>query len=184
MTGYATPTPERDAQLLDIGHQCSAPSCLLHDFLPFKCQHCNQRFCAEHFMPDSHKCEKYDATKFNRVAPNCMWRPIHMSSGSTYVLSGPLCNTPVAIPPGQDPNVRMERHISSECSVSTGKTKSSSVPRCTRSRCGKVLYSPIRCEVGRIVHDLVHAHSQRLYSPAGSSSAPSIVSPMITVVRR
>lgn len=40
----------------------------------------------------------------------------------------------------------MERHINSECSVTTGKARSS-VPRCARARCGKVLYSPIRCEV-------------------------------------
>jgi hypothetical protein len=64
-------TPERDEQLLAIGHQCSLPSCLLVDFLPFKCQHCNERFCAEHFTVDGHKCPKYDERKYNRVAPPC-----------------------------------------------------------------------------------------------------------------
>ncbi|KAF7798404.1 hypothetical protein EIP86_009625 [Pleurotus ostreatoroseus] len=120
MSNSSTPTPERPAELLDIGHQCSDPSCNLHDFLPFKCQHCTQQFCAEHFKPEAHHCEKYDETKHNRVAPSC-----------------PLCNTPVAIPPGQDPNVRMERHINTECSVMTGKTKTSSTPHCARAKCGK-----------------------------------------------
>ena len=65
----------------------------------------------------------------------------------TYIL-GPLCNTPVAIPPGEDPNIRMERHISMECSVMTGKSgKTRSQPVCARGKCGKVLYAPITCNV-------------------------------------
>ncbi|KAI1793391.1 hypothetical protein LXA43DRAFT_972039 [Ganoderma leucocontextum] len=122
--------PERDVQLLDIGKQCSDPTCLLVEFLPFKCQHCTQPFCGEHFLPAAHHCSKYDAAKHDRVAPSC-----------------PLCNTPVAIPPGQDPNIRMERHINTECSVMTGRSgKAKSTPHCARPKCGKVLFSPIRCD--------------------------------------
>jgi hypothetical protein len=66
-------TPERDAQLLSVGHQCSLPSCHLVDFLPFKCQHCDQRFCVEHYSVDGHKCPKYDERKFDRVAPSCAY---------------------------------------------------------------------------------------------------------------
>ncbi|KAI0632338.1 hypothetical protein C8Q77DRAFT_1060389 [Trametes polyzona] len=128
MSGYAT--PERDQQLLDIGKQCSEPSCLVVDFLPFKCQHCAHAFCGDHFLPTTHHCEKYDAAKHDRVAPSC-----------------PLCNTPVAIPPGQDPNIRMEQHINTQCSVMTGKSnKAKSAPTCARPKCGKVLFSPIRCD--------------------------------------
>ncbi|KAI0797344.1 hypothetical protein BC629DRAFT_265065 [Irpex lacteus] len=119
---------DRNTDLLAIGHQCSQSTCNLVDFLPFTCQHCSQRYCGEHFLPQAHKCEKYDESKFNRVAPSC-----------------PLCNDPVAIPPGQDPNVYMERHITIECSVTTGKTKTSSVPRCSQARCGKLLFAPIPC---------------------------------------
>ncbi|KAH9936365.1 uncharacterized protein B0H18DRAFT_973581 [Fomitopsis serialis] len=122
-------TPERDAGLLAIGQQCSASSCMLVDFLPFKCHHCSHPFCGEHFLPEAHKCDKFDASKHNRVAPSC-----------------PLCNTPVAVPPGQDPNIRMEMHINSECSVMTGKTRKSSHPTCARAKCGKVLYAPIQCD--------------------------------------
>ncbi|TFY68730.1 hypothetical protein EVJ58_g822 [Rhodofomes roseus] len=125
-----TSTPERETGLLGIGQQCSAPSCMLVDFLPYKCQHCSHPFCGEHFHPEAHKCDKFDASKHNRVAPPC-----------------PFCNTPVAIPLGQDPNIRMEAHINSECSVMTGKTRKSSHPTCARAKCGKVLYAPIRCDV-------------------------------------
>ncbi|KAI0769009.1 hypothetical protein BD413DRAFT_478261 [Trametes elegans] len=128
MSGSAT--PERDNQLLDIGKQCSAPSCLVVDFLPFKCQHCAHAFCGEHFLPAAHQCDKFDAAKLDRVAPSC-----------------PLCNTPVAIPPGQDPNIRMEQHINTQCPVMTGKSgRTRSTPTCARPKCGKVLFSPIRCD--------------------------------------
>ncbi|KAI0712084.1 hypothetical protein C8Q76DRAFT_622096 [Earliella scabrosa] len=122
-------TPERDAQLLEVGKQCSAPSCMLVDFLPFKCQHCAESFCGEHFLPIAHTCSKYDAAKHDRVAPPC-----------------PFCNVPVAIPPGQDPNIRMERHFNTECSVMTGRKAKSGTPTCARPKCGKVLFSPIRCD--------------------------------------
>ena len=63
--------PTRDEQLLAVGRQCSHPSCGLVDFLPFKCQHCADSFCADHFKPASHSCPKYDEAKFNRVVPDC-----------------------------------------------------------------------------------------------------------------
>lgn len=61
---------------------------------------------------------------------------------------GPLCDTPVAIPPNEDPNIRMERHIQMECQVATGrKTKINSAPVCAKSHCGKKLLAPIKCPV-------------------------------------
>ncbi|KAF8073717.1 hypothetical protein FPV67DRAFT_1560075 [Lyophyllum atratum] len=121
---------ENNSQLLAIGKQCSHPSCLLVDFLPFECQHCEDSFCQEHFKVAAHKCPKYDESKYNRVAPDC-----------------PFCNTPVAVRPGQDPNDRMEDHITKECSVMTGKSgKTRTMPVCARGNCKKVLFSPIRCD--------------------------------------
>jgi len=124
------PPQDRDAQLLAIGKQCSHRSCLLVDFLPFKCQHCQDSFCQEHWKASSHNCTKYDEYSHNRVAPNC-----------------PLCNIPVAFAPGQDPNIRMEEHFAKDCSVMTGnsgKTKSANV--CASGYCKKVLFAPIRCD--------------------------------------
>ena len=71
MSGTSTPAPERNSELLSVGQQCSASLCNLVDFLPFKCQHCNHPYCAEHFLPDKHKCEHYDESKYNRIAPPC-----------------------------------------------------------------------------------------------------------------
>lgn len=58
-----------------------------------------------------------------------------------------MCNVPVAIKPGQDPNERMEQHFTRECSVMTGRTPKKSGPVCEKARCGKPLVSPIRCDV-------------------------------------
>ena len=66
-----------------------------------------------------------------------------------HFLLGPLCNIPVAVRPGQDPNVRMDMHLEKECSVVTGKIKSKSTPTCARGNCKKVLFSPINCDVRR-----------------------------------
>lgn len=125
----STPATERDDQMLSIGQQCSDPTCNLIDFLPLKCQHCHKSYCGDHFLPLVHKCDQYDESKHNRVAPSC-----------------PLCNTPIAIPPGEDPNIRMERHFANDCYVMTGKTPKSSTPHCAKPKCGKLLFSPIRCD--------------------------------------
>ncbi|KAJ7784520.1 hypothetical protein B0H16DRAFT_1681904 [Mycena metata] len=122
----ATP---REEQLLSVGAQCSHQSCMLVDFLPFKCQHCEGSFCQEHFMVSAHKCPKYDETKYNRVSPNC-----------------PLCNVVVSVQPGQDANAAVETHFVRDCSVMTGKKRTrSNTPICARPRCGKALFAPIRC---------------------------------------
>jgi hypothetical protein len=72
---------------------------------------------------------------------------MHLNSCGIFYLLGPLCNIPVAVRPGQDPNVRMDIHLEKECSVVTGKVKSKSTPTCSRGNCKKVLFSPIRCDV-------------------------------------
>ena len=45
----------------------------------------------------------------------------------------------------------MERHINTECSVMTGKPAKKATPTCARTKCGKVLFSPILCNVSNIV---------------------------------
>ncbi|TFK28061.1 hypothetical protein FA15DRAFT_585222 [Coprinopsis marcescibilis] len=120
---------ERETHILDVGKKCSHSICNQVDFLPFTCQHCSESFCQEHYRVEGHQCPKYDEFKHNRVAPDC-----------------PLCKVPVAVAPGQDPNVRMELHFEKECVVVTGRVKAKTTPICARATCKKVLFSPIRCD--------------------------------------
>ncbi|KAF9241110.1 hypothetical protein BU15DRAFT_87346 [Melanogaster broomeanus] len=159
MSSATNANTEHDAQLLDIGHQCSESSCLLVDFLPLKCQHCSQSFCGEHYLVTAHACPKYDERIHNRVAPSC-----------------PLCNSPVAIPQGEDPNIRMEKHISTECSVMTGRSsRSRTQPVCARGKCGKVLYAPISCNSCRKQYCPQHRfpNDHGCSSPSSNTASPS-----------
>ena len=178
----STANAERDAQLLSIGQQCSESSCLFVDFLPFKCQHCSKSFCGEHFQVAAHHCPEYDESKHNRVAPSC--ESLALPSAHMLIhIPGPLCNTPVAIPPGEDPNIRMERHISTECSVMTGKSgRTRSQPVCARGKCGKVLYAPIACNVCSVIL-FVRVHPDAAPRPARSSTVLSIASQRTTTAR-
>ena len=89
---------ERDTQLLSVGQQCSESSCLLVDFLPFKCQHCSKSFCGEHFLVAAHRCPQYDESKHNRVAPSCeslYWQRSHLLTYAPRpVMQYPSCYTP------------------------------------------------------------------------------------------
>ncbi|KAF7298967.1 hypothetical protein MIND_00844800 [Mycena indigotica] len=118
---------DHDDQMLSVGKQCGHQSCMLVDFLPFQCLHCQTSFCQEHFKVAAHNCPKYDAAKYNRVSPNC-----------------PLCNTVVSVRAGQDANEAVETHFLTDCSVMTGKVRAKA-PVCARARCGKTLFAPIRC---------------------------------------
>ncbi|KAH8104739.1 hypothetical protein BXZ70DRAFT_1005247 [Cristinia sonorae] len=148
-----------DEYMLNIGKQCSHNTCNLVDFLPFKCQHCSQSYCGDHFLPQTHQCERYDENKHNRVAPPC-----------------PFCQTPIAIPVGEDPNVRMERHFNTDCAVLVGKPVKPSTPRCPRANCGKVLFAPIKCDTCKQQFCPTHrfpADHRCVTLPAAKPSSPA-----------
>ncbi|THH08504.1 hypothetical protein EW145_g2659 [Phellinidium pouzarii] len=118
-----------DQDILSIGRQCAARSCGLVDFLPITCAHCSEPFCMEHQLPQSHDCKKWDPSVADRRALEC-----------------PLCSTPIAVPLGEDPNIRMSQHFDNDCVIITGKdAKKSSTPICSRPRCEKRLWQPIEC---------------------------------------
>jgi hypothetical protein len=164
MSGSSTPQNERDGALLSVGAQCHDPTCHLVDFLPFKCQHCAHLYCQDHFKVRSpsdhsgagHACDQYDEARANRVAPSC-----------------PLCSTPIAIPPGEDPNARMDRHIAHECSVVTGRQAQSRLPHCARVKCGKVLYAPIGCDRCRQQFCPAHRFPNAHNCAAGVNARPA-----------
>ncbi|KAG8681297.1 hypothetical protein FRC08_015726, partial [Ceratobasidium sp. 394] len=155
----ATRKDSTDAQMLFIGSACSQATCNQHDFLPIRCDLCAATFCSDHFRPVVHQCAKYDHLKADRVAPSC-----------------PLCNAPVSIPVGQDPNVRMDAHIMNDCPVmGNRRSAKSQAPRCASSKCSKVLIAPIRCNSCR--KDFCPEHRFPQQHSCASQSAASIPKP-------
>eukprot|EP01135_Chromosphaera_perkinsii_P008193 Nk52_evm15s1178 gene=Nk52_evmTU15s1178 len=77
-----------------VGKQCYFAECRQLDFLPHKCRLCHHEYCDAHYAIDAHNCEeKY---KIDNRVPVC-----------------PICDQPVPARAGEDPNVAMDRHISS-----------------------------------------------------------------------
>ncbi|CAG8737325.1 22498_t:CDS:2 [Gigaspora margarita] len=119
-------------ELLNIGRHCANPDCKQLDYLPVKCQYCKKDFCSEHSKPIEHNCNEAPTGDGERV-PIC-----------------PLCDAPVPIKRGEDPNIRMDQHIANGChppakTISTkpfnacsfGKCKERVAVRMMCSGCGK-----------------------------------------------
>ncbi|CAG7853541.1 SubName: Full=Uncharacterized protein {ECO:0000313/EMBL:CCA73316.1} [Serendipita indica DSM 11827] len=147
--------------LLSAGTTCSHDACRTIDFLPFKCSHCAQSFCTEHWKPADHDCKQYDAAAEDRILPQC-----------------PFCSKPVLVLPKQDPNDAMEAHIDRDCAVFTGKKRRG--PVCGNKKCGKALISPIVCQTckGQFCpsHRFPNAHTCRTTTNAAPSSSKTTTS--------
>jgi len=95
-----------------LGKQCAEESCKQLDFLPFKCEACGKVYCLEHRAVFDHNCT---AAK-DAVVPSC-----------------PLCGAPVAVAKGEDPNIKVDEHISAGCpQQSKSHTNTCSYPRCKK----------------------------------------------------
>ncbi len=150
----STARHEHDAPLLSVGKECAYHQCFVVDFLPLKCEHCDELFCQNHFRVAGHHCAKYDARKHNRVAPSCTLSSPWTQHISHVILSpGPLCSLPVSVRTGEDTDVCMDRHIEKECSYITGEVKARTSPICSRLPCKKVLFVPITCIVSFSRHN-------------------------------
>ncbi|KAA0178129.1 hypothetical protein FNF27_00677 [Cafeteria roenbergensis] len=79
---------------MDIGEHCSHPSCGRRDFLPFKCDACDNTFCLEHRSYDAHECAK-------------------AAGHDRKVIACPVCLQRVPLVTGEDVNVTFERHMAS-----------------------------------------------------------------------
>eukprot|EP00899_Mesostigma_viride_P002557 jgi/Mesvir1/12301/Mv00503-RA.1 len=100
----------------DLGKHCDMPSCMLNDFLPFKCEYCRKTYCLDH--RSSHDCP---GNKEDRTVILC-----------------PLCNRSVIMIAGEDVNVTWDRHARESCDPSNYE-KSQKKPRCRVKGCKEVL---------------------------------------------
>ncbi|KAI8052040.1 hypothetical protein BDF22DRAFT_689666 [Syncephalis plumigaleata] len=98
-------------ELPHVGAQCALSSCSQHDYLPFKCQHCLKEFCQDHWKVEAHQCAKANSHTIDVRVPVC-----------------PLCQQPIPVNRGQDPNIAVDSHIGQGCPTPGGIAGSSAIP--------------------------------------------------------
>ncbi|KAF9430414.1 zinc finger, AN1-type domain [Podila epigama] len=128
-------------ELPSIGKHCSDATCSQLDFLPFTCPYCKQIFCQDHWRLEGHVCPKKDeATLQDQRVPIC-----------------PLCDKPVPIKKGENPNLRMEQHISAGCpEPATTTSKPIYTNSCNAKGCKNRSAIPIVCQKCRLNYCLKH----------------------------
>ncbi|RIA84208.1 hypothetical protein C1645_728411 [Glomus cerebriforme] len=114
-------------ELPDLGRHCANPTCKQLDYLPFKCQYCKQEYCSEHNNPKDHNCLSAPSSDGERV-PVC-----------------PVCNVPVPISRGEDPNIRMDHHIANDCRPPPKTTSSKPFNACSFVKCKTRSPLPLIC---------------------------------------
>ncbi|CAG2058555.1 unnamed protein product, partial [Timema podura] len=75
---------------------CTYTDCTSSDFLPLKCDACQMTFCKEHMVYSCHNCPS--ACQKDVQVPLC-----------------PLCNSPVLVGPGEQPDLVVGEHIDQDC---------------------------------------------------------------------
>ncbi|KAI8375452.1 hypothetical protein BD560DRAFT_367855 [Blakeslea trispora] len=108
----------------ELGKRCTAKGCNLYDFLPYTCVNCNKVFCQDHFKLQAHQCPSLNDPSFDIRVPIC-----------------PLCERPVPSKRGDDPNIRMNEHIQSNCTDLDSKPNNT----CRKRGCSTKLLVPMQC---------------------------------------
>ncbi|XP_022161534.1 AN1-type zinc finger protein 2A [Myzus persicae] len=121
----------------NLGQNCSKETCKRFDFLPVKCDACSGIFCSDHMSYSSHQCQS--AYKKNVQVPMC-----------------PLCNKPVPVPRGQEPDFTVGQHIDNDCRFTEGRKVFTN--RCMVTKCRGKEAVPLVCSECRQNHCFKHRH--------------------------
>jgi len=127
-------------ELPDLGEHCCEPSCRQLDYLPMKCDACQNIFCSLHLHYDEHKCSSKH--KKDIQVPVC-----------------PLCNCPVPTPRGTLPDLAVSAHIDQDCRSDKAK-KRVFTNRCCKPKCKKRELVPIVCDSCQQNFCLTHRHTK------------------------
>ncbi|XP_017784445.1 PREDICTED: AN1-type zinc finger protein 2A-like [Nicrophorus vespilloides] len=128
-------------ELPHIGKQCNESSCKRLDFLPITCDACNNIFCEEHYTYTTHSCPK--AYLKNNQVPVC-----------------PLCNIPIPVVRGQQPDAVVGAHIDNDCQSDPAKNRRQIfVNKCSKKGCKTKEVIPVICNDCRKNYCLKHRHT-------------------------
>ncbi|CAO3564144.1 unnamed protein product [Mortierella alpina] len=127
-------------ELPSIGKHCSDSTCSQLDFLPFSCQYCKQSFART-------------TGGWKVMSVRNETRPHSRTNGCPC----PLCSKPVPVKKGEDPNLRMEQHISAGCpEPATTTSKPIYTNSCHFKACKNRSAIPIICQKCRLNYCLKH----------------------------
>jgi len=126
----------------NLGQHCNVPECKQLDFLPIKCDLCQETFCNDHFSYITHSCPK--AHTIDVQVPVC-----------------PLCNQPVPSKRGELPDIAVGAHIDKDCQDDRAMKQRNAVytNRCTRKGCKQKEMIPVLCSECKKNFCLKHRHS-------------------------
>ncbi|XP_054851621.1 AN1-type zinc finger protein 2A isoform X2 [Eublepharis macularius] len=103
----------------DLGKHCCEKTCKQLDFLPLKCDACEEVFCKDHIAYSRHRCSS--AYKKDVQVPVC-----------------PLCSTPIPIKKGEMADVVVGAHMDKGCQRDSAPQKEKIFTnKCSRSGCKK-----------------------------------------------
>ncbi|XP_023719218.1 cyclic AMP-responsive element-binding protein 3-like protein 2 isoform X2 [Cryptotermes secundus] len=124
----------------DLGKHCSDPTCKQLDYLPLKCEACENIFCREHVSYKSHACPS--AYKKDVQVPVC-----------------PLCNTPIPVKRGVQPDIAVGAHIDSDCMSDPAKNRRKVFTnKCSGKNCHVKEIVPVMCSECKLNFCLKHRH--------------------------
>lgn len=125
-----------------LGANCALTICKRLDFLPLKCDACSKLFCKDHIKYTDHSCE--NSYKKDFQVPVC-----------------PLCNKPVPVPRGEQPDIKVGEHIDRDCQSDPAIAKRKAyLNRCSLKGCKQKELVPVRCDSCRQNFCLRHRHEQ------------------------
>ncbi|XP_010124233.1 PREDICTED: AN1-type zinc finger protein 2B [Chlamydotis macqueenii] len=112
----------------------------LPDFLPLKCDACEQIFCTDHIAYAQHNCTS--AYKKDVQVPVC-----------------PLCNTPVPVRRGEMPDVVVGEHIDRDCKSDPAQRKRKIFTnKCLKPGCKQKEMMKVICDQCHKNYCLKHRH--------------------------
>lgn len=124
----------------DLGKHCSEVTCKQLDFLPMKCDACEDVFCKDHITYDQHKCSS--AYKKDVQVPVC-----------------PLCGAPVPVKKGELADIAVGQHIDRNCSHDPSKRKQKIFTnRCCKPGCKRKELMKLECDRCHSNFCLSHRH--------------------------
>ncbi|XP_068102873.1 AN1-type zinc finger protein 2A [Hyperolius riggenbachi] len=124
-------------ELPELGHHCSEVTCRQLDFLPLKCDACQDLFCKDHLTYEQHKCPS--AYKKDVKVPVC-----------------PQCGAAVPVKKGELPDVVVSHHIDTNCSSKPRQKIFTN--RCCKPGCKKKELMKIECDRCHSNFCLSHRH--------------------------